>query len=113
LVSALPCQQQVGSKKDASFVFSTSRDLSVKQWRQDTGECVQTLADAHTLNIPGIALSPDETLLCTGSRDYSVKVWDIQTGQAKCTFSAPRNIVTTMSWGSDTSVGGQSIVFQV
>jgi WD40 repeat protein len=94
-------------------VFSTSRDLSVKQWRQDTGECVQTLSEAHTLNIPGIALSPDESQICTGSRDYSVKVWDLQTGQVRTTFSAPRNIVTTMAWGSNSSGGGQNIVFQV
>jgi WD40 repeat protein len=84
----------------------------VKQWRQDTGECVQTLTDAHTLNIPGIALSPDETMLCTGSRDYSVKVWDVNTGQVKSAFSSPRNIVTTMTWGGDGG-GGQNVVYQV
>ena len=44
---------KVGSKRNASSVFSTSRDLTIKQWKQDTGECVQTLSDAHTLNIPG------------------------------------------------------------
>lgn len=102
----------VGSRKDTSFIFSVSRDLSVKQWRQDSGECVQTLSDAHTLTIPGIALSPDESLICTGSRDYSVKVWDIETGKVISSFSSPRNIVTAIAWGSDCNNGAQNIVYQ-
>ena len=71
-----------------------------RQWNIQTGSCVQTIDNAHSLNITGLTtVSTSEITRSTvfsGSRDYSVKGWDGETGQLKVEYKAPRNIVTTM-----------------
>lgn len=75
--------------------WSASRDLSIKCWNL-TGECVQTIEDAHKLNISVVTVGKNSNSVYSGSRDYSVKGWDTETGKIKVEFSSPRNIVTTM-----------------
>mmetsp|Transcript_11837 Transcript_11837/g.17914 ORF Transcript_11837/g.17914 Transcript_11837/m.17914 type:complete len:351 (+) Transcript_11837:91-1143(+) len=101
---------RVISTKDSvsQKIWSASRDLSIKQWDHDSGKCVQTINDAHTLNIAGIALNSDGERLGSGSRDYSVKVWDVNTGKVAAEYSAPRNIVTCLVW----SEGSNCHLFQ-
>eukprot|EP01041_Mallomonas_annulata_P008940 gene8940-18497_t len=77
-------------------IWSCSRDLSIKQWDQNTNECVQTLDEAHTLNIADITVTKDGSFMASGSRDYTVKTWDVCTGKSVQTYRVPRNIVTSL-----------------
>lgn len=59
--------------------------------------CTLDIPNAHELNIVGLAISNfDQATVYSGSRDYAVKAWDVESGACKATYSAPRNIVTTL-----------------
>ena len=84
-------------------LWSISRDLSIKRWDIESGECIQTLSDAHELNISSIVLGRGEIspFVFTGSRDYSVKKWDMNTSKCISNYKVPRNIVTAMVLGGN------------
>lgn len=80
-------------------------------WNIESGQCIQTILDAHSLNITGLAMSPgnfllrnsslysiDGNMICSGSRDYSTKIWDVETGELLREYSCSRNIVTCVAW---------------
>ena len=55
------------------------------------------IPNAHELNIVGLATNHfNASVIYSGSRDYSVKAWDVESGTCTATYSAPRNIVTTL-----------------
>lgn len=87
----------VGFKNSSNdlMCWSASRDLSIRCWNL-AGKCVQTIEDAHKLNISAVTVDKDSNSVYSGSRDYSVKAWDAESGKLKVEFSSPRNIVTTM-----------------
>ena len=83
-------------------LWSVSRDLSIRQWSIKDGLCMQTIPNAHELNISAVALDEesDGSFVYTGSRDYSVKQWDTRVGSAVSTYSSPLNIVTSLAVSS-------------
>jgi hypothetical protein len=88
-----------------NYMWSVSRDLSLRQWNTTTGECMQTISDAHELNLSSIVLdegnnNDNGNFVYTGSRDYSVKKWDATTGKCIIKYTNPRNIVTAMKLAS-------------
>lgn len=48
-------------------LWSCSRDLSIKQWNHSSGDCVQTINDAHTLNVAGISYNEGKGLVTAHS----------------------------------------------
>jgi WD40 repeat protein len=85
------------------YIFSISRDLSIRIWNRNTCEQLNVVENAHSLNIAAIAALKDGTRFATGSRDYSVKVWDTATCTAVREYAAPRNVVTCMQYGASES----------
>jgi len=80
------------------MVYSASRDLSVRQWRLSTGECVHVQEAAHGLNISGIDVASGGRRVASGSRDYSVKVWDTESWTCMFEAKRSRNIVTCLKF---------------
>ena len=62
------------------------------------------------MNIAAIDIHSSGLELATGSRDYSVKIWDITTSQCKQSYSASRNVVTSLIYASnsDSNANGNS-----
>jgi WD40 repeat protein len=80
------------------YVWSVSRDLTLRQWRADSAELVQTISQTHELNVSAVSIEHGGKRVFTGSRDYHVKGWDVETGLCTSTFSCPRNIVTALDF---------------
>jgi len=80
------------------FVWSVSRDLTLRQWRVESAELVQTISNTHELNLSAVSIEQEGKRVFTGSRDYHVKGWDVETGSCTSTFSCPRNIVTALDF---------------
>jgi WD40 repeat protein len=118
-----------GARTDV--LYSCARDLTIRQWRRSaaaaaaaaaaaggggaggsstSSPCTQVIKGGHDLNITALALSGDETLLCSGSRDTAVCLWDVATGERIVRKKTSRNLVTCMAWvtggggGEDASV---------
>ena len=66
-------------------------------------ECLTTLS-GHTLEVLGIAFSPNGKTIATGSCNNEVKLWNIQTSQLICTFDenllAPYSLAFSPDGGS-------------
>ena len=60
------------------FLFSCSRDQSIKMWDLNSGFCVQTLKDAHGDWIRKVSLNQKGTLLASSSKDETVIVWSVE-----------------------------------
>ena len=85
------------------FVWSVSRDLSLRQWSAETASPLQTIAQTHELNVSSVAARSGCSRVFTGSRDYHCKGWDIETGKCIADFSSPRNIVTALEFEADSA----------
>lgn len=87
--------------------FSCSRDLTIRQWRYDDGDAVQSL-EGHELTVSGIAVRADCTRLASGSRDTSVRLWDVERGVELEQRKVSRNLVTCLRWVPDSELVLQS-----
>ena len=81
------------------FVWSVSRDLSLRQWCLETGSQLQSIAQTHALN-PSAVIAQSNRVF-TGSRDYYVKGWDVETGNCITSYGCPRNVVTALELDID------------
>ena len=88
--------------------YSSSRDLVIQHWRRGQQEPVQEL-QGHALSINALAVSYDETKLCSGSRDYTVRIWDIASQTQISKSEINRNVVTCCRWigGTDPALVAQ------
>ena len=87
----------------SGHVWSVSRDLSLRCWDVRSGLCLRNIEETHELNVSAVASLKQGDKVYTGSRDYHVKGWDVETGKNICDFHTPRNIVTAMKTGVDTT----------
>eukprot|EP00967_Tisochrysis_lutea_P037232 scaffold44755_cov19-Tisochrysis_lutea.AAC.1 len=69
------------------MLATASADKTVKVWRTDTGELLQTL-QGHTQGISDVAWTMAENYLCTASDDHTLKLWDVQTGRLRLGVNA-------------------------
>jgi WD40 repeat protein len=81
------------------FVFSGSRDKTVRIWKRSVKDAVSVLT-GHEMNITSVECfltnegSISRSLLVSGSRDATIRVWDIETGTCINTKRVYRNLVT-------------------
>ena len=94
---------RVSMNQSSGHIWSVSRDLSLRCWDSESGACLQHIEDTHELNVSAVASSTGGDKVFTGSRDYHVKGWDVETGKSICDFHTPRNIVTAMKFGTDST----------
>ncbi|VDM37042.1 unnamed protein product [Toxocara canis] len=63
---------------DDEKIVSGLRDNTIKIWRRDTLQCMQTLR-GHTGSV--LCLQYDERVIISGSSDTTVRVWDVNSGE--------------------------------
>ena len=80
------------SPSTGSLLATASADKTVKVWRTDTGELVQTLR-GHTQGISDVAWTLAENYLCSASDDHTLKLWDVSTGRCLRTLTGHTNFV--------------------
>ena len=59
---------------------SDDRQMTVKIWDLETGECRATL-EGHTDQVHSVAITPDGKRILSGSFDNTVRVWDAGSGR--------------------------------
>nr|XP_020664828.1 WD repeat-containing protein 31 [Pogona vitticeps] len=90
---------KVGCLAELGFLFSASRDRTVKMWGLSSGALEEARCfSGHELVVSGLAVSPAFPRLCTGSRDNSVCTWDLETGACLQRVAISRNVVTHLCW---------------
>jgi hypothetical protein len=62
------------------ILVSASADKTIKIWRLDTGELLQTL-NGHSAAVNSVAISPDGEFIVSGSSDKTIKIWQIFKGK--------------------------------
>ena len=95
------CVNSIALDESKDTFFTGSRDCSIRQWRLNDTQKLQTFND-HTLSVSSVAVG--NGYLASGGRDTSVRLWDIATGQCLHTNSIPRNIVTCLKFFSNEPV---------
>jgi platelet-activating factor acetylhydrolase IB subunit alpha len=75
---------------DGNFIFSCSRDKSIRLWEVSTGYCKKTL-NGHNEWVRSISINNGGNLLASCSDDESIVVWNIETGSQMYTFSGHEN----------------------
>ena len=58
---------------DDTYLFSSSKDNTIKVWNIKDLECIKTLS-YHTNSVGSIMITPDEQFLIAGSADQSVSI---------------------------------------
>lgn len=87
----------------SNCIHTCSRDLSIKTWDMLSNRCINSIENAHDLNVSSIVMHSSNNSIFSGSRDYKVKGWNIESNQCVIEYSAPRNIVTAMNFSSNDS----------
>ncbi|CED82835.1 Beta-TrCP (transducin repeats containing)/Slimb proteins [Phaffia rhodozyma] len=62
---------------DGSKIVTGSRDRSIKIWSVVTGECIQTISNAHDASVLSLAYDEETGLLVSGGSDCKVNIWDL------------------------------------
>ncbi|MEL7146225.1 MAG: WD40 repeat domain-containing protein, partial [Bacteroidota bacterium] len=90
---------------DGSYLFTASRDQTVKMWEVATKREIKSFA-GHTSTVNDLAISGDGKSLATSSADKTAAVWDIITGAL--IFQTPQDAgyMTTV----DISTNGKMLV---
>jgi len=82
-------------KEDYMYVFSGSRDKTIKMWDVSTGENIKTFT-GHEGWVTTVVISADRRYIFSGSRDKTIKMWNISTGQIVKSFSGHKRSVKSL-----------------
>ncbi len=88
----------VAFSPDGQYLASGgSGNNTVKVWRVETGECLQTM-EGHRNWVLSVAFSPDGEYLATGSADRTVKLWRVESGECTRTMEGHSRSVTSVAF---------------
>ncbi len=91
--------------KDGKYLFTGSRDKTIKLWEIATGRELRSFY-GHGSTINDLAVSPDGRHILSSSADKTAKLWDIKTGDLLQTFVGHKELLTSVSFHPD----GKSII---
>jgi WD40 repeat protein len=98
---------------DGTRLASASLDQTIRIWDVHAGTLIRTIQNPlpqligpgdysfGRTNAPGIAYSPDGSLLASGSFDKVVRVWDTNDGRLLRTFGQHDDDVTSVAFSAD------------
>ena len=90
---------------DGQKILSASDDNTIKEWDQETGECLRTFK-GHLSGVTMAIYSPDSQKILSVSKSGIIKEWDRETGACIHTFGPHSGDVTSVIYSSD----GQKIL---
>lgn len=82
---------------DGNFIYSCSRDKTIKFWELSTGNCKKTFT-GHTEWVRCISLNSSGNLLASCSDDESIIVWNVDTGVENYTLSGHENKIEAITF---------------
>jgi len=83
-------------------------DRAVRVWDLSNGYAsakLEQTIENHADWVLGVALSADGKYLATAARDKTAKVWDLKAKESLMTFPEHQNIVYSVAWSKDASLG--------
>lgn len=86
--------------KDGKYLFTGSRDKTIKLWEISTGRELRSFF-GHESTINDLALSPDGKQLLSSGADKTAKLWDIETGSLIQSFEGHEELLTSVSFHPD------------
>ncbi|TPX71039.1 hypothetical protein CcCBS67573_g06301 [Chytriomyces confervae] len=69
--------------KSGKFVVSGSKDMTVRVWLLETGECIQTLENVHKAAVSSVMFLDDEKSVASVSEDEQLVLWTLETNHWK------------------------------
>ena len=85
---------------DGRFLFSSSRDNTIKMWDLSSSSCVSTL-EGHSSYVTSVCVSPDGRFLFSSSDDKTIKMWDLSSTSCVSTFKGHSHYVTSVCVSPD------------
>ncbi|KAJ3238726.1 POC1 centriolar protein A [Chytriomyces hyalinus] len=67
--------------KSGKLVVSGSRDMTVRVWLLETGECIQTLENVHEAAVSSVMFLDDDKSVVSVSGDEKLVLWTLETNQ--------------------------------
>ncbi|KAI8835758.1 hypothetical protein BJ741DRAFT_606843 [Chytriomyces cf. hyalinus JEL632] len=69
--------------KSGKLVVSGSKDMTVRVWLVETGECIQTLENVHEAAVSSVMFLDDEKSVASVSEDEQLVLWTLETNHWK------------------------------
>jgi WD40 repeat protein len=82
-----------------SLVVTSSVDSTIKIWRRETGEVVQTIKQPQGVSY--LDVSNDGNYIVTGSYDEKVRLWRISDGKLVREFTGHKGTIWTVAFSPD------------
>ncbi|KAL7893700.1 hypothetical protein HDV64DRAFT_262102 [Trichoderma sp. TUCIM 5745] len=105
-IKQLRCNGSVHSvtfSHDSSLIASGSSDETIRLWRTDTGECIQTLKGRDG-TIQSVTFSHDSSLIASGSGNRTIRLWRTDIGECIQTLKGHDGTIQSVTFSHDSSL---------
>ncbi|KAG8787121.1 hypothetical protein FRC12_015888 [Ceratobasidium sp. 428] len=72
----------VAYSRDGTFIFSGSKDHSIRIWDPHSGSMTGKPLKGHSGIVKAVACAPNGLQIASGSVDTTLRIWDLHTGKA-------------------------------
>ena len=87
---------ETAKEPSGAYLFSVSRDNTMRLWNINSGQCLQVFAD-HTNWVRRVTFHPGGLYAVTCSDDKDIRVWDVTSGRCVKTLRASNQFVWCIS----------------
>ena len=84
---------------DAKLLITASNDQRVKIWNVNTGECLKSIKEGHSIH--SVSISKHQPIFAYGGRDNSIKIRNIVTGECLQTLLGHTAWVEVVLFGEE------------
>jgi len=83
-----------------NYLFSGSRDNSIKKWNIETQQLIQHMTGAHKDWVSSLDFLRPQNVLLSGCRGGMLKLWRVENGAPVCEIKAHRHPINAISTNS-------------